>query len=261
MSNNIRVIYPLWVFLLISGAGCELAPSPIKVTVNFSDAQGIQSSDPVEFNGVNIGAVNTIEPATPGAIVQLQLDPAKTSALQSNAMAKIATDGGKRRVEISNPPEPGSPIADGAILRELKPKTGLAAIGDVLTDMSETVAQAASQAKGHVDRTKKEWDDAKTNINDLLKNLSGKSEIITKEFQTEVESLFKIMEAQPRGVEAKPDQQLAQVEEKYQALESNCAQKQKDLSDQGKKDAAADVQKLCEQVKTAVDLYKQEGAG
>lgn len=63
--------------------GCGKPAPMLNVTVDTTDAKGLQVDDPVVYNGVTIGKVSAVEPTSVGATVLLALDPAKSNVVRS----------------------------------------------------------------------------------------------------------------------------------------------------------------------------------
>jgi phospholipid/cholesterol/gamma-HCH transport system substrate-binding protein len=96
--------------------GLDLFSSEIEYTVYYNDVQGLQASNPVTYNGVNVGRVMNIETDMEKNNVKVTLTINKRISVTDKSIALLGDDGliGGKLVKLKI--NPGKTLADGGIL-------------------------------------------------------------------------------------------------------------------------------------------------
>lgn len=249
----------IWRFLCCAGlalmlalTGCEKTAPVVKASVNFRDVQGIQPGAAVTLNGVAVGKVAAVEPATQGAIVRLELDSAQASGVQQNATATIATAAGQTLVALNNPPQPAPPLADGAVLQASEPGKGL---GDLIGAVVGTVKETLQQASDYFSTTNQQWQDAKSEMRQSLESMADQSKAAGKQLQQDLDKLFRDLESRARGLEATSGTDPEQIQAEYEALDTELKKQEEAFHTAGETDAAAKMEALRARLKAEVDRF------
>lgn len=246
-----------WTALMLGLTGCEQATPVLKASVSFSNARGVQPGAAVTVNGVAIGKVGAVEPAGQGAVVRLELEPAKAGGVQQNATASIVTADGQTLVALNNPPQSAAPIADGAVLEALEPGKGL---GEFINDVVGGIKQTLQQAKDYFNATNTQWQDAKSEMQKSLESVAEQSKSVGKQLQKDLDQLLKDLESQARGIEATGGAGVEQVRAEYAALDAKLASKGQELQSAGNAEAAAKMKALRARLKSEVDRFQAQTA-
>ncbi len=231
--------------------GCDLfAPSP-QVTVNFSDAKGLQAGDPVELNGAPIGTVAAVELNPAGVSVQLKLEAGKANTVQQGAAAMIATEAPKRRVVVYNPAGQGAAIADGAALRGLNSEFEFTfwQTAGAITAAQKAFKQTAESLQNYFQS--EEWRQIKKRMEDLLNSIPEQADAMAQGFREKFEALIRELELQSK-------QPWAQIEERYKAVLADLDKTQKEFHELGKPEIVASLQKLRDELEASVNRYREQ---
>ncbi|TPQ27881.1 MlaD family protein [Methylomonas koyamae] len=243
-----------WLILAIVTvlAGCDLFPSWINVSVNFSDAKSIKPDDPVEFNGAVIGKVTGLTPISSGVTIALALEKAKAAPVQANARAAIAVEPPPAKIVITNPPESAPPVADGGVLTALEPKSGFGAILGAISDMKQAVSEAAKNLGDYFKDANQEWADSKQKMNESLAAWQQDAQSTETEIRDRYQKLVQEMEA----IRGEAGEQSKQIFQDYDEIEKALLAKQQALRDQGQAKAAEALQTFRDELKHNVDKLK-----
>ena len=217
--------------------GCS---SDVEVSVNFTQAQEVESGDPVKFNGETIGEVADVDEVDSGTIVELELDPEKVKGLNTSSAALVIAQPNRYLELYSN--TAGEPIESGAQIEGLNNPVDLATwtAGNALGSLQGLATAAASAFNQFLNDN--DWDDVAKQLNETLSGLSDESAGALNQLGGELEEFIKNMQEQS-------SESLKQADDLSKQLNKELEK----FQEQGADDIARALQNMLEAFNSALD--------
>ncbi len=226
--------------ILVSSLLLTACSRDVEVSVNFTQAQQVNSGDPVKFNGEIIGEVADVDELDQGTEIQLELDPEKISELNTSSAALVINEP-ERHVEIySN--TTGEPIESGAKIEGLNNPVELATwtAGNALGSLQGLATAAASAFNQFLNDNN--WDDVAEQLNETLADLGEESAGALNQLGGELEEFIKNMQEQS-------SESLKQADE----LSKHLNEELQKFQEQGAEDMAKALQNMLDAFNSALD--------
>lgn len=228
-------------------SGCEILNPGLKVNVELGDARGIRSGAAVQFNGVSVGEVKSVDPTTDGVVLTLKLDREHAQSIQTNAAAMIETDA-EPYLHIENSHAAADPIADGAMLLGIDSSLEYTAwkAGSLLDAAQQNVRHTSSAAKEYF--AGPEWQATKQDMQNSIDNLQQRSGEAADKIEPSLRVLLD-------NLESGSDAAAEQSRQHYDTLKRQLAQWQQ----QGNEELAEMLRNMLEQLETAQSHQPNDG--
>lgn len=110
--------------LYLIGNKQNLFGSTFRVSAQFHDVNGLMKGNNVRFGGIDVGTVESVEIITDTSVnVVMVIEDDIQQFIKKNALASVGTDGlmGNKLVNIISVKEEAEMVADGDVLKTLKP--------------------------------------------------------------------------------------------------------------------------------------------
>ncbi len=226
--------------ILITSVLLSACSRDVDVSVNFTEAQQVESGDPVKFNGQTIGEVADVDELDQGTVIELELDPEMLTGLNTSSAAMVV-DQPERYVELySN--TTGDPIKSGAKLEGLNNPVELATwtAGNALGSLQGLATAAASAFNEFLNQNN--WDDVAKQLNQTLSELSEESAGALNQLGGDLEEFIKNMQEQSSESLKQADELSKQLNEELQKFQ-----------EQGAEDMAKALQNMLDAFNSAID--------